>query len=231
MPQKTSLLVLLATAFVAAASAQDASVYDRVDLSASAGREVPNDLVIAIVYAEVENNDQARAANEVNEAIRWAADQARSVSGVSLETQQYTTRPVYANDRRIVGWVARQSLRLESSDAQALGRLIGDLQSRVAIQSLGSGLSPAAREAAEESLIAEALSQFRRRAALIADELGREGYRLVHINVGSAGGFYPVQFDRPEMARTLSVAAPEIEAGNQTVTVSVNGTIELDTDR
>jgi len=230
MPRKASFLVLLATAFVTAGSAQEAPVYDRVDLSASAQREVPNDLLIAIVYAEVENNDQARAANEVNEAIRWAADRARSVNGVSLQTQQYTTRPVYANDRRIVGWVARQSLRLESGDAQLLGSLIGDLQSRVAIQSLSSSLSPAAREAAEESLIAEALAQFRQRAQLITDELGRDGYRLVHINIGSAGGFFPVQYEAG-MARTMAVAAPEIEAGNQTVTVSVNGTIELDTDR
>ena len=39
---------------------------------------------------------------------------------VELQTMQYSTRPVYANGRRIIGWVARQSLRLESTDAEAL---------------------------------------------------------------------------------------------------------------
>jgi len=226
-------IVLTAVAAVAAAVSAGAQpvppVYDRIDLGATAEREVENDLLIAVVYAEVENSDQARAADEVNAAIRWASDQTRTASGIAMQTQQYTTRPVYANDRRIVGWVARQSLRLESADAEALSTLLGELQSRVAIESLRSSLSSAARVSTEETLIAEALAAYRRRAELVATELGRDGYRIVHLNVGSSG---PIAFREARAQGLMSAAdSPAIEAGVQTVTVSVNGTIELEPAR
>jgi predicted secreted protein len=226
-------LALLASTFACAAVAQvNPPVYDRIELSASAEREIENDLMIAIVYAEVEANNQPRAADEVNQAIRFAADRARATAGVEVQTLQYTTRPVYANDRRIIGWVARQSLRLESTDAEALSTLLGELQTRVAIESMGSGLSKAARDAAEEALIVEALAQFRQRAALIAAEFERDGYRLVQLNVGSYGAFPEQAMMRQLGAVSIAdVAAPVIEAGVQTVTVSVNGSVELESAR
>jgi predicted secreted protein len=224
----TCLSLLLALP-AAAGFAQEPPTYDRIDLNASAQREVSNDLMIAVVFAEVEDNDQEQAANAVNNAISWAADRARTARGVTLQTQQYTTRAVYApNSRRITGWIARQSLRLESDDAETLSELLGTLQERVAIQSMGSALSKAARDKAEEDLIAEAIAAFRRRAELIARELGRDDYRLVHLGVGTSG-FNPIMMTGARVAsdRMLEASAPEIEAGVQTVTVSVNGTIEL----
>jgi predicted secreted protein len=220
-------LVLLGTLLHGAASAQEEPRYNRVDLMASASMDVENDLLIAIVFAEVEDNDQADAADAVNRAISWAAERADAVSSIEAQTTNYNTRPVYANGRRIVGWVARQSLRLESQDAEALSELLGELQQRVAIQSINYGISRAARDAAEDELIAEALARFSRRASLVARELGQDGYRIVHINVGTAGGFRPQE----AMMRTMAVAdvaAPTIEAGTQTMSVTINGTVELD---
>ena len=218
--------ILLGVIAANTAAAQEDTVYDRVDLMASASTDVENDLLIATVYAEVEDNDQADAADAVNRAIGWAADQAREIDGIEIQTTNYNTRPVYANGRRIVGWVARQGLRLESQDAETLSELLGELQQRVAIQSINYGLSKAARDEAEDGLIAEALAQFNRRADLIAGELGHNGFRVVRINVGTAGGFRPQE----AMMRTMAVAdvaAPAIEAGTQSITVTVNGTVEL----
>ena len=211
------------------AYAQDDPVYDHVDLMASASTDVENDLLIAVVFAEVEDNDQADAADAVNRSIAWAVDRVREVDDVEFQTTNYNTRPVYANGRRIVGWVARQGLRLESQNAAALSELLGELQQRVAIQSINYGLSEAARDEAEDELIAAALAQFNRRASLIAGELGRDGFRIVRINVGTAGGFRPQE----AMMRTMAVAdvaAPAIEAGTQTMSVTVNGTVELAAD-
>ena len=134
-----------------------------------------------------------------------------------------TTRvPVYANGRRIVGWVARQGLRLESQDAEALSELLGELQERVAIQSINYSISEAARDAAEDELIAEALAQFSRRANLIASELGHDGYRIVRINVGTSGGFRaPDTRVMVTAARAGQVEAPAIEAGTQRMSVTV----------
>ncbi|MDX1562366.1 MAG: SIMPL domain-containing protein [Gammaproteobacteria bacterium] len=227
-------MTTIAAVFSATSLAQEATdVYDRVDLSATAEREVENDTLIAIVYAEVEDNDQSDAADQVNRAISWAADQARRIAGVDLQTMQYNTRPVYASgSRRITGWIARQSLRLESQDAEALSELLGTLQERVAIQSTSYALSKEARDAAEEALIAEALARFNARAALIARELDRRGHRIVRISIGTSGAF-PMMYQETIVTGArlrADVAAPTVEAGVQTVSVSVNGTIELDAE-
>ena len=235
MPRSTNLCIaVLLASFAIAASAQDSPPqYDRVDLTVTAEREVENDVMVAVVYAEVEDNNQARAADQVNQAIRFAADRARATSGIAQETLRYTTRPVYANDRRIVGWVARQSLRLEATDAAVLSTLLGELQTRVAIESMSSKLSKAARDTVEDEVIAEAIAQFRRRATQIAAEFDRDSYRLVHINVGSYAAV-PAEAQMRlayAVAADAAVAQPTIEAGVQTVTVSVNGTIELEAGR
>jgi predicted secreted protein len=222
--------VLAAALFATGVLAQDDQTYDRIDLMASASAEIENDLLIATVFAEAEDNDQADAAAAVNEAIAWAAERARRVDGVDLQTTNYTTRPLYANGRRITGWAARQGLRLESEDAEALSSLLGTLQERVAVEGMSYALSDGARTAAEDRLIAEALSQFNRRAELIAGELGREGFRIVRLNVGTPGIF----FNRQTLALSraadsnVSFTPPEIEAGTQDLQVTINGTIELE---
>ena len=220
-----------ATLLAVSATAQEPLTYDRVDLTAGASIEIEQDLLIAIVFAEVEDNDQSDAADAVNTAISWAADQARRVDGIEIETTNYSTRPLYANGRRITGWVARQGLRLESEDAEALSELLGVLQERVAIQSINYGVSPEAREQASETLIGEALAQFNRRAALIANELGRAGFRIVRINVLTPGNDL-VRMERmaamDERMEMSSFSAPAIQAGSDTLTVTVAGQIELD---
>lgn len=221
---------LAASLLATTAPAQEEQTYDRIDLMASASAEIENDLLIATVFAEAEDNDQADAAAAVNEAIAWAAERARRVDGVEIQTTNYTTRPLYANGRRIVGWAARQGLRLESEEAEALSALLGELQERVAVQGMSYRLSDDTRNEAEERLIGEALAQFNRRAGLIAGELGRDGFRIVRLNVGTPGIF----FDQRELAlaRTadagITFAPPEIEAGTQNLTVTINGTIELE---
>lgn len=227
----TGLTILAAALALPAVAQEEAPRYDQVDLAATAEREIENDLLIAVVYAEVEDSDQADAADRVNTDIAWAANLARMSGNVELQTMQYSTRPVYANGRRIVGWVARQSLRLESTDAATLSELLGQLQERVAVQSINYGLSEEARIAAEEALIGEAIANFTRRANLIADQLDRDGFRIVRLNVSTQGMPMPFEMQMMRAAAADSVAAPEIEAGVQTVTVMVNGTVELDSGR
>jgi predicted secreted protein len=222
-----TLAAVAGASWLLTAEAQNEPIYDQVDLNASASQDVENDLLIAFVFAEVEANDQADAADAVNEAIAWAAGRARRIDDIDVQTTNYSTRPVYANGRRIVGWVARQSLRLESTESQALSELLGELQQRVAVQSINYDLSDAARDAAEEALIAEALAQFNRRAELIAGELGRDGYRIVRLSVGNNGPIF-ASASRVRMGLSeADVAPPEIEAGTQMLSVNVNGTIEL----
>jgi predicted secreted protein len=215
-----------------AVMAQQTVVYDQVDLSANAVREIENDELVAVVYAQAQSQRQAEAANTVNEDLRWALELAESTRGVEAQTLQYSSYPVYGNNQRIVGWQARQSLRLESRDADRLSELLGELQERVAIESVNYQVSRDAREAADDELIREALQSFNARAELVTEELGRSGYRIVRININAGGGgVTPVAYRTMAMRADAEVAQPALDAGTQTISVSVSGTIELNAPR
>lgn len=222
------LLALTALALSQSGLAQEERTYDRADFPVTVEREVENDTMIAVVFAEVEDNDQSDAASEVNSLISWAGDLARSTPGIELQTMQYTTRPVYApNSRRIVGWIARQSLRLESQDSESLSTLLGTLQERVAIESMSYQLSKAVRDAVEDELVAEALARFRQRATQVASEMGRDGYRLMWVNINAVRVASPSVSNTRALSFAAEAAPPQIEAGVQTLSVSANGAIEL----
>jgi predicted secreted protein len=224
-------LALSVTTPLACAHEQEQPQYDQVDFSVTAEREVPNDLLVVVLYAEQQGQRQAEVADKVNTAIAWALEQVRAASAVRAQTLQYGTYPIYANNATaITGWRARQSLRLESADTRALGDLLGALQGRLAIETVGYQVSQASRDAAEKGLTSEALTEFQARAAQIAAALGRGGYRVVRINL-SAGGEAPrpVPYRAAVMlAEQAAPAPPQLESGVQTLTVTAAGTIQLD---
>lgn len=225
-------LALAATIAAATpALAGEPLTYDRVHFSVSAEADVANDTLVAVLYVQREGQQQARVSEQVNEAMRWALERARAAGEVKAQTLTYDTNPVY-QDRRIVGWRARQSLRLESKNAVALTALIGELQARMAVQSVSYEVSKAARDAAEAQLIERALAAFRQRAERIARTMQRPGYRLVDMNVATDGQRAPPVRMRAQMAQAEGVQAqPALEAGEQSLSVTVSGTVELQTQQ
>ncbi|MGE0486121.1 MAG: SIMPL domain-containing protein [Gammaproteobacteria bacterium] len=199
-----------------------------VSLSVSASEEVASDLLVVRMTVLHEAAKQATTADRVNEDMAWALAAARAVGAVKAQTLDYRTTPVY-EERQIRAWRTQQSLRLESADTVALTGLLGTLQERLAVESIGYEISPAAREAAEQRLIDSAIAAFRGRAAQVARAFGRQDYGVVNVNVGTSG--YqpppPMAYAGRALAMKAEVADPSIAAGEQLVTVDVNGTIEL----
>ncbi len=225
----TAVCLTTALAMCSAAAAHDTPTrYDQIQLSASAVTEVETDTLVAIMFKEHQSEDQRAAAGEVNRAVRWAIDQAKA-AGVKVQTAAYRTQPVYQK-QQIRGWRVHQSIRLESHDAERLAALLGELQQQLSIQSLHNELSPEARKAAEEGLIARAVGAFQARAAVIARELGRSSHRIVVLDVNTSGSAPPVgvMMRAATMeAAAAPVAPPPVEGGTLTVEVQVSGTIEL----
>lgn len=204
--------------------------YDQIDLSASAEQEIENDLLIATLYTEHEGQRQSEVATRVNETMAWALAQAKPIAGVKSQTTQYSTYPVYANNgTTVTGWRARQAVRLEARDSKLLGDLIGTLQERLAVEAIGFEVSKESRDRMESTLTTTALAQFQQRAQQVATALGRTGYRVVRLNLGT-GGNQPGPAYRGAMMMAEKAAAPaQIDAGTQTMNVTVSGTIQLDT--
>ena len=202
--------------------------YDRASLSVAAERDVENDLLVAVLFAEHQVQRQQTVSKEVNEAIRWALTQAKRNAAVKVRTTQYNTSPIY-NKQVITGWRARQSIRLESKDPDQLSELTGDLQTRLSIGSVNYAVSKPARDSIEESLTTEAIAQFSLPAELITRDLGWSSYRIVEMNIHTQGA-------RPQsrayasrgMVAMEQSLAPAIKAGVRQVSVNISGTIEVD---
>lgn len=206
---------------------EDPPVYDRVTLSVSAESNVENDVLVAVLFSQRDGPEVAGPAGEVNEAIAWAVEQAKGVPEVKLQTLDYRTHPVYRKDV-LSGWRVSQSIRLESHEAALISVLIGELQQRLGLRSVGYAVSPQRRREAEDQLIAEAIGSFRARADLVARELGRTRYRIVRVDVNTGGRPIPrMPTQRMAIASGALDAPPTLEAGTQTVQVSVSGSIEL----
>ncbi len=200
--------------------------FDRVHLSASAQTQIENDTVIATIYAQEEGSDAVQLANLVNERINEAIKFVKQHDAIKLQTNNYSTIPVY-HKNKITGWRVRQSLRLESQDMTLMSEVLGHLQQSLSLQGINFAVSPGLKNRTDDELISEALMVFEQRAKNITQQLRRKNYKIVDINVStSVNHLARRNYEAAVMAS--KVAAPSIEAGEQTIQVSISGQIEME---
>ena len=223
------MCLVLSLIFVCVSDAwakDETTTYDRINLSTDANTQVDNDTLVAILYTQREGTDLPKLANEVNTAVSKAVTTSKKSPGIDVQTLAYQTIPLY-DKQRLSGWRVRQSIRLESQDSTQLSKLIGALQSKLAVESMNYSVSPQKIREVEDKLITDAIDAFTKRAKLITQQFGRSNYRLVEIHISTAGTpVRPVQMRSTALAME-AVAAPVIEAGKQDIRITINGTIEM----
>ena len=196
--------------------------FDVVSLEAQASREVENDQLVAVLAVEQHGPDPAALADAVNRRMAEALKRAGAVPAVKARSGNYQTFPRYDRNQRIEGWQVSQELRLESADFDAVTRLIGGLQEHLVVRSMAVRLSPEARRAAEDALIAEAIAAFRARAELVREAMKAGGYRVRSLTLGTPGGSPPRPLEMRAMAAPVA-----LEAGVSQVTMTASGSIQL----
>lgn len=195
---------------------------DVVTLETQAHRDVPNDELVAVLAVELHGADPAALARTANTRMAEALKIAATVPAVRLRSGNYQTFPRYDRNQRIESWQVSQELRLESGDFAAATQLIGKLQDRLVVRSMAVRLSPEARRAAEDGLIAEAIAAFRARADRVRAAMKAAGYRIRSLNIGTSSGGPPRPFEARAMAQQVAV-----EPGESQVTVTASGSIQL----
>jgi predicted secreted protein len=206
---------------------QDETHYDRIHLSVSATAQLENDTMVAIVSAQEEGSQAAQLSALVNKRIRNALDLVKKHPQIKHQSNAYSSNPIYSKNK-ITGWRVSQSLRLESSNMALMSDVLGKLQADLALKSMQFTVSPDSKNKQDELLIDEALEAFSKRAQQVVDKLGRRNYKIVDINISTSGamGVRP-QYQMRAMAMDAE-SSPAISAGEQTVTVTVSGKIELE---
>lgn len=221
--------LLVGLSVIGTAHAEDNKpVYDRIAFSVSAEKEVPNDVLIAVLYAEQQGQDTVAMADTVNQAITWALDIAKQESAIESRTLNYTTNPMYT-DGRVTGWQVRQSIQLKSKDSKVLSGLLGKLQEKLHIEGISYSVSPEVQVETEKALIDQALKNFKDRAEQMKAGMGRAEYRVVRLDVQSAGQQFapPAMYRMGVMDAAAAPAPPSLEGGKQNLQVNVQAEIEL----
>lgn len=210
-----------------AAFADDELRYNQVRLQSQQTEAVSNDTMHVSMNTYAEMQDPAKLAAKINNDMEWALQQAKQVQGVKINTGSYQTWPITRKEVT-TGWRGQQDLVLESADTETLSRLVGQLQDRLQIKSMNFTVSDEKRAGVENRLIDAALDAFKQRAEIIGDNLKASDFRIVEINVNTST-------QRPPMLRQARMASMSMEAsdavavegGESDVSVTVNGTIEL----
>ena len=222
-------LALLAMAATPGAphAAEETPPAGLVHLSVEAEESVANDRAVAALELTDEDDDPAELSDRVSRRVRQALERAEREPGVEVRTGAVQTRPVF-HEGRLRRWRATQRIVLETARLEALPALLAELQTHVPLASVAFTVSPEARRAAEEDLVAEALAAFQARAARVAEALGARGTRIHELYVDT-GASRPIPEARTRtLAMEADVAPPPLAAGTSEVTVTVRGAVKLE---
>jgi predicted secreted protein len=203
--------------------------YNRVDFQVEATREIANDLLVAGMSIEVQDKQPARVAQQINSALNDALKKAAVFGSVKVTSGGQNTYPVYGKNNQVDAWRGHAEIRLESRDFKAAGELIMLLQSTLQLTGLEFSLAPDTRAQTEDSLVAEGIEAFQRRADSIRAAFGAHSYRTVRFSLNSGmPPTYPQAMIRAApMVADAAIPRPEFAGGDTRMTVQVSGTIEL----
>ena len=202
-----------------------------VSLSASASLEVSKDLLGITLNTTREGQDAASVQSQLKQALDAALTEAKKATKpgqLEVQTGAFSLSPRYTNKGVINGWQGSAELIVEGRDMQAIGQLTGRITT-LTISRVAYSLSRELREKTEGEVSAQAIARYRAKAADYAKQFGYAGYVVREVNVsGNEQPSAPIPMYR---AKAMSVASSDeslpVEAGKGVVTVSVNGTVQM----
>ena len=202
-----------------------APLQDALTLSASAAIEVPLDILTMTLSTTREGSDAAAVQSQVRQAIDSALSEARKAQRpgqVEVRTGGFNLSPRYGSKSpSITGWVGQAELVLEGRDMSAIAQLAGRLNTLT--------LARDTRERVEADAAAQAIAKFRARAADYARHLGYAAYTVREVNVGTSEP--PIGVPNPRVRAMAATASADeaipVEAGKTSVTVQVNGSVQM----
>jgi predicted secreted protein len=200
--------------------------YNQVHIEASSAADVDNDTMVVSLYALEEGSRATELSKKVNQKINWALNNLKQYKAIKVETESYSTNPVY-NKNQVIAWRVRQSIKLESKDMSLMSDVLGEMQQQLKLSGISFDVSREKREEKTQSLIDEALTAYNKRATQIAKKLNFQSYKIVNINVSTSGSSprYRQMDSRAMMSKMES--APAFAAGDKTLTVRISGSVEL----
>ena len=202
-----------------------------VSLSASASLEVTKDLLGITLNTTREGQDAASVQSQLKQALDAALTEAKKAAKpgqLEVQTGGFSLSPRYTSKGVINGWQGSTELIVEGRDMQAIGQLTGRITT-LTISRVAYSLSRELREKTEGEVSAQAIARYRAKAADYAKQFGYGSYVVREVNVSSneQPGVPAPMYRAKAMSVTSSDESLPVEAGKGVVTVSVNGTVQM----
>jgi predicted secreted protein len=220
-------LFLLVGLLTATAHAEPLN-YNVISLDAEARREMANDLMRASLFAEMNDADAAKLANNINNKMHEAKKLAGAYPGIRFSAGDNQTYPVYDQKNRMTGWRSRAEVRLECRDFRQCSELIGKLQSVLQLGSWEFTIADETRQRVESELTSEAIAAFRGKAEVVARAFKSKNYRIVNMALNSRMPYAPrMAYAKAGVMAAAEAAPPMADGGTGSVMVTVNGSIQV----
>lgn len=222
--------LLLALTLAVGARAETPPSQGVVNLSASASTDVAKDWISVTLSTQREGSEAGSLQSALKQALDAALQEARKLAKpgqVELQAGNFSLSPRYTAKGQTNGWQGSTELIVEGRDMATIAQLTGRITT-LSIARVSYSLSREQRLKAESSVTAEAVGNYRAQAGEAAKLFGFSSYviREVAISANTPPREYAPQMRAMAMAKASDEALP-VEAGKATVTVSVNGSVQL----
>ena len=232
IPQ-TAAALCVACAAALANAAEPPMPQGVVRLSSSASVEVTKDVLTIAFGTTREGTDAAAVQTQLKQALDAALAEAKKAAKpgqLDVQTGNFSLSPRYTSKGVVNGWQGSTELIVEGRDLPAIGALSGRITT-LTINRVGYSLSRELREKTEAEISARAIAGYRAKAEQYAKQFGYGSYAIREVDVTGSEPNMP----RPMMAaaprmKAMSVSADEVlpvEAGKDTVSVVVSGTVQM----
>lgn len=202
-----------------------------VSLQASATAEVPKDWMTVTLTTSRDGADAAAIQADLKKALDAALTEARRAAKpgqIDVQTGNFSLVPRYSNKGVAAGWQGTAELIVEGRDMAGIGQLVGRINA-LTVARIGYSLSREQRDKVEGEIAARAIESYRAKAAAYAKAFGFASYTIREVNVSAADApiVRPMMMQRSAMASAGSDEALPIEAGKASVSVTVNGSVQM----
>ncbi len=188
---------------------------------------VEQDTLTAVLRIESENRDAQALQREINAAMAQALERTDGADTVEVATGYYS---VYQFNNAAQGgradrqWRGSQSITLESSDAQSVLELAGEIQELgFVMNNLSYSLSNERADEIRDGLMESAIARAQANAQRAAQAMGKSDIDIATISIDEAMGYaQPVMMARAmAMDSAVERANPVAEAGKSEVSLTV----------
>lgn len=222
---------LIASVVTTAAMAAEPPLQNVLGLSASATIEVNKDVLSVTLSTTREGGEAGAVQSQLKQALDAALAEAKKAAKpgqIDVRTGNFSLFPRYSNKGLITGWQGTAELTVEGKDIPGIAQLTGRIGT-LTVARVGTSLSREQREKVEGDATAEAVGRYKAKAAEMARLFGFSGYTVREVQVNSNE---PPMYAAAPMMRAKAMSADSAEAlpvelGKGTVTVTVNGTVQL----